>query len=102
VEKGTSTLDTSNSDIGSYLTKELLLAADTNMPANVRQRVMNDLLANLKLSSFVPHPPIQDSEITGRQDMIFNINTSKTSVTFEVNGEPYKPSRIDRICRWVE
>ena len=99
VERGLENMETGNSFISNYLTQKLLLAADANMPANVRERVKNDLRTNLKLASFVPHPTIQDAEISGRQELVFNIDTdtSKPSPTFEVNGEPYDPTRIDRV-----
>lgn len=86
-------------DLTAYVTKELVAAANANMPASVKQRVVDDLKNGLKLSSFVWHPDVRDDEITGTQLVEFNIDTSKTPVAFEVNGKPYDPGRIDRVLR---
>jgi L-ascorbate oxidase len=66
------------------------------MPANMRQKVRDELQNGLRLSAFVPHPPIADAELTGSQKLEFKIDTSGGGVTFEVNNKPYDPSRIDR------
>ncbi len=84
-------------DITKYLEAELAAAAAVNMPAAVRNKVVADLRAGLKLASFVPHPDIADNEVTGTQQLAFNIDISKTPAVFEVNGQPYDPNRMDRV-----
>lgn len=87
-------------DITSYLVTELVAAAAVNMPAAVRNKVVADLRNGLKLSSFVPHPDVQDDEVTGKQDLVFNILDWQTkNPVFVVNGKPFDPNRIDRVLR---
>lgn len=89
-------------DITRYLTDELVAAANVNMPADVRPTVVNDLRAGLKLSSFVPHPTIDKSEVTGTQTLVFNIvpgTTGGTPTQFQVNGKPFEPGRVDRVLK---
>lgn len=79
------------------LTQALLDAAEANMPAGtVRDKVVAELRDGLKLTSFVPHADIADSELTGTQEMVFNIQTQPT-LEFQVNGKPFAADRIDRI-----
>ncbi|MFM8524563.1 MAG: multicopper oxidase family protein [Cyanobacteriota bacterium] len=82
-----------------YLTQQLVAAAQQNMPTVTRAKVIADLNNNLGLQSFVPHPDIADSEITGQQELVFNIDVNKTPALYEVNGNPYKPDRVDRVLR---
>jgi L-ascorbate oxidase len=98
-------------NIHNYLTGELVAAAERTMPVPVRSKVVADLKDGLKLASFTPHPDIKDSEVTGRQELAFFIDTSTSNVKFEVsNGlgapfdpgkpfdpKPYDPNRIDRL-----
>ncbi len=83
-------------DITAYLKSELVAAANVNMPASVRKKVTDDLKGDLTLSSFVPHPDIKDGEVTGTQELVFNIDVSQTPPVFEVNGKPFDPSVINR------
>lgn len=91
-------------DIHNYLTEQLVASAERTMPAPVRAKVVNDLKDRLKFSRFTPHPDIQGSEVTGKQELAFFIDVSANPVKFEVsNGigprfapKPYEPSRIDR------
>ena len=85
------------SDLSGYLAAELVAAAAVNMPAPIRNKVVADLRDGLKLSSFVPHPTVVDSEVTGKQDLAFNIDINTTPIQFQVNGKPFDPSRIDRV-----
>jgi FtsP/CotA-like multicopper oxidase with cupredoxin domain len=85
-------------DITGWLAQQLAAAAAVNMPPPVRDKVVADLRNGLKLASFVPHPDVQDGEVTGKQDMVFNIEVSPKLV-FEVNGKPYDPARMDRVLR---
>ncbi len=67
------------------------------MPAPVREKVLNELKNGLKLTSFVPHPDIEDKELTGKQSLVFNVDGNQFNGTFfEINGHPYDPTRIDR------
>jgi L-ascorbate oxidase len=85
-------------DVSGYLASELAKAAAVNMPANVKAKVTADLRKGLMLTSFVPHPDIRDDEVTGTQDLAFNIAfPPKGPPTFEVNGKPFDPDRVDRV-----
>lgn len=84
-------------DISAYLATELAAAAATNLPADVRAKVIADLKDGLKLTSFVPHPTVQDKEVTGTQALAFNIDLTTTPIQFQVNGKPFDPTRIDRV-----
>ena len=84
-------------DITAYIVSELAAAAAINMPAAVRNKVVSDLRSGLKLSSFVPHPDIKDSEVTGTQDLVFNIDVSQNPPLFEVNGKSFDPNIVNRI-----
>jgi L-ascorbate oxidase len=86
-------------DITAYLAAELANAAKENMPANVQDKVIADLRNGLKLSSFVPHPDIEDREVTGAQTLVFNIDVSSTPPSFQVNGQSFDPGRIDRVLK---
>ncbi|SFW26047.1 multicopper oxidase family protein [Nitrosovibrio sp. Nv17] len=83
-------------DITTYLASELITAASIHMPASIRSAVINDLRNGLKLSRFVPHPDVRDDEVTGTQTLHFNIDTGTQPATFQVDGRPYDPGRIDR------
>jgi L-ascorbate oxidase len=83
-------------DLKAYLQAQLLSAADRTMPADVRAKVRGELSDDLKLTSFIPHPDVADTEIKGHQMVELKIDTSGGSVQFEVNDKPYDPNRIDR------
>ena len=84
-------------DLSDYLKAQLTAAANANMPADVRAKVTADLANGLKLASFVPHPDVADSEVTGTQTLTFNIDVSQINeVFFQIDGQPYDPNRIDR------
>lgn len=82
-------------DITTYITSELATAAAINMPADVRNKVVTDLRRGFKLSSFVPHPDIQDNEVTGTQDLVFNIDINQNPSTFEINGKSFNLNIIN-------
>ena len=84
-------------DITRYLVAELSGAAAVNMPSGVRDKVVADLRNGLRLSSFVPHPDIPDSEVTGAQSLVFNIDVTVNPNEFQVDGKPFDPNRIDRV-----
>jgi L-ascorbate oxidase len=82
-------------DPKSFLQAQLLAAADSFMPIAVRAKVHADLLDDLRLTSFVPHPDIADSEVRGHQTLEFRIVAGDTTL-FQVDGKSYDPTRIDR------
>ena len=68
------------------------------MPENVVKQVQSDLADGLKLTAFVPHPDIEKDEVTGTQELVFNIDTSLPGATFfEIDGKPYDANRMDRV-----
>jgi FtsP/CotA-like multicopper oxidase with cupredoxin domain len=84
---------------------QLVAAAEAKMPADVRAAVVADLRNGLRLSNFVPHPPIADSELKGGQELAFNIQLPSKNpprdLEFQVGGKgyaprPYDPGRLDR------
>lgn len=85
-------------DLTEYLKKELLAAADVNIPGSkIRSQVKSDLENGLKLGLFTPHPDLLGLTPDGQQTLVFNIGGGK----FEIgNGDtppqPYDPARIDR------
>ena len=72
-----------------YLTRQLMIAARQWMPADVKQKVMDDLARDLRLDAFLPHATITDGELTPNsgQKVEFNIAGGK----FMVNNESYDP-----------
>ena len=97
-----------------FLQNLLASVATQTLAANVRDKVVADLRDGLKFSSFIPHPDIADSEITGKQELVFFINISNAGVAFQVGNksidpknfdpsqfkpQPYDPNRIDRVLR---
>jgi len=88
-------------DISGYLAAELAAAAAVNMPKGVRDAVVSDLRRGLKFGGFVPHPTIEQSEVTGTQALTFNIvpGSGSTPTLFEVDGKPFQPGRVDRVLK---
>jgi FtsP/CotA-like multicopper oxidase with cupredoxin domain len=86
-----------NGEIGTYLQDWLISAAERTMSQNVAGKVIDDLKNEMSLSSFIPHPDIDAGEVTGEQQLVFNIDVKQPGATFfEVDGKPYDPNRIDR------
>ncbi|QLF95061.1 multicopper oxidase domain-containing protein [Pseudomonas sp. ABC1] len=84
-------------NISKYLVNELSIAAERNiLNREVRDTVIRDLRDGLRLSRFVPHADIEDNEVTGTQELSFNITKQGEAFNFLVDGEPFKPGRIDR------
>jgi FtsP/CotA-like multicopper oxidase with cupredoxin domain len=90
------------SDIDSHLADLLSTAATDEMPS-IAPVVVNDLRDGLKLSKFIPHPDVAESEVTGQQELTFQIDTSGTPPVFGVSNslnaaerQPYDPARLDR------
>ncbi|AZZ92307.1 multicopper oxidase family protein [Hahella sp. KA22] len=99
-------------DIHEYLKKRLIASANKFMPASVRDDVVADLQDDLKFTRFTPHQDIADSEVTGKQELTFFIDTTTSDVKFEVSNftgmsktepgmpidpNPYDPDRVDRL-----
>ena len=96
-------------DSKAYLQELLSSVAIRTLPVTVRDKVASELRNGLKFTSFIPHPDVADSEVTGKQELVFFIRIPP--VTFEVGNKsidpqnfdpaqfnplPYDPNRIDR------
>jgi L-ascorbate oxidase len=87
------------------VTQQLVDAAQRTMPADVRDAVIADLTNGLRLSRFTPHQTIAPSELSGGQQLTFDIQPLPT-LRFMVanqlvgtagyNPQPYDPARLDR------
>jgi FtsP/CotA-like multicopper oxidase with cupredoxin domain len=85
-------------DPSDYLKTQLLAAAAANMPQDVRAKVTAEITDGMKLTSFIPHPDI--NEFTGTQTLTFNIDVSQINeVFFEIDGQPYDGNRVDRTLK---
>lgn len=82
-------------DITAYLTSRLVSAAESKGWG----KVVRELKSGLKLTSFVAHRDIEESEVTGMQELVFNIvgGQFQISNSFQVNGKPFDPKRVDRV-----
>ncbi len=80
-----------------YLSEQLAMAAEVNMPADVIGQVVDDLNDNLSLAAFLPHQSLADlpKEGIGDQYVNFFIDTSQSPLIFMINGKPYDSNRID-------
>ncbi|HEX7642348.1 MAG TPA: multicopper oxidase domain-containing protein [Burkholderiaceae bacterium] len=85
----------SKEGVAAYLKDKLAAAARENLGGV--PEVARDIEKDLSLAKFVPHQTIADNEVTGHQDLVFNIDTSLPGATlFQVNKRPYDGNRIDR------
>jgi FtsP/CotA-like multicopper oxidase with cupredoxin domain len=85
---------------------QLVDSARKTMPAEVRDAVIADLNNGLTLTRFSPHKAIAQSELSGGQDLTFDITTVGNENFFHVanqlptaanyNPQPYNPARLDR------
>lgn len=93
--------DMQNSQIPGYVRQQMLALANQNAPASVRESVTADLRDGLKLSRYVPHQTITDSDLTTRnvETVTFNIGGQPGGFTFEVDGKPYDPKVAGRMLR---
>ncbi|MET1112210.1 MAG: multicopper oxidase family protein [Allosphingosinicella sp.] len=88
------------------VTEQLVDAAKSTMPANIRDAVIADLNNGLSLNRFTPHQTIAQSELSGGQQLTFDIQAQPTQTLFMVanqlvgspgyNPQPYNPARLDR------
>jgi FtsP/CotA-like multicopper oxidase with cupredoxin domain len=86
--------------------EQLIQAAEKTMPADVKDAVVADLQNGLRLTRFTPHKTIAQSELSGGQEMTFDIQGNAPPFMFGVanqlptsggyNPQPYKPDRLDR------
>jgi FtsP/CotA-like multicopper oxidase with cupredoxin domain len=90
------------SDIESHLVDILSTAATDELPS-IAPIVIQDLKDGLKLGKFTPHPDIADGEVTGQQELTFQIDLSGAPPIFGVSNslnaaerQPYDPDRLDR------
>lgn len=97
--------ETQQYDIHRYLKEQLVAAAKVQFKdTQIQSKVVSDLEDDLKLTAFTPHYTIQDSEVTGKQELTFYIDTQKQPTKFEVSNDiganfqpkPYDPNHIDR------
>ncbi len=85
-------------DADTYLRDWLIAAAERTMPEPVRDDVIAGLRGGLALTRFVPHEDVCECDLTGHQELTFNIDVSQPgAVFFEIDGKPYDPNRIDRV-----
>ncbi|MDR7122565.1 multicopper oxidase family protein [Rheinheimera soli] len=91
--------------VTSTIGQQLIQSAKINISPDMQSAVITDLQAGLKLSNFVPHQDLPETE--NKQLLEFNIDTNTDPIRFEINGEPYQPGRIDRelilgnIDEWI-
>jgi len=85
-----------------YVRAQLIDRARMLMPANMRDAVVASLTDEMKFTQFVPHPTVEDGELTGTQELTFRIDISGPT-QFEVGNtlnsadtRPYDPARLDR------
>ncbi|MFZ6731672.1 multicopper oxidase family protein [Undibacterium sp. Ji42W] len=79
-----------------FVTKELVRAAGL-LSKSVRDTIIRDLKDGLKLTKFVPHKAIPESELTDPQkpvDLVLGIDQRNGKTIFDVNGAPYVPSEV--------
>ncbi|HSK40879.1 MAG TPA: multicopper oxidase domain-containing protein [Arenibaculum sp.] len=63
----------------------------------IRDKVVADLTDGLKLDSFVWHRTIDEDEVTGTQELAFDIVLDPSgNAVFQVDGRSYDPARVDR------
>ncbi|ALN82394.1 multicopper oxidase family protein [Lysobacter antibioticus] len=79
-------------DIRAYLTQNLITSAKYLMPEDIRAKVVADLSDRLRLNAFVPHKDITAGEVTGKQELVFDIDTKAVPLEYKVNGKSYDPN----------
>ena len=65
------------------------------LPPGMRDKVAGELRDGLKFTSFIPHPDIAESEVTGKQELVFFISISNAGVKFEVGNKAIDPQHFD-------
>jgi FtsP/CotA-like multicopper oxidase with cupredoxin domain len=82
-------------DSAAHLKQELKAAARVFMPADVRQRIEEDLENGLRLTSFVPHGDLRGATPSSTQRLLFAANPSRIGNDAS-DLQRYDPKRIDR------
>ncbi|HET9638597.1 MAG TPA: multicopper oxidase family protein [Allosphingosinicella sp.] len=87
-------------------TQQLVDAAQRTMPADVRDAVIADLNNGMRFNRFTAHQSIAQSELSGGQQLTFDIQTTAQQSLFMVANQlvgsagydpkPYNPARLDR------
>jgi len=75
---------------GQVVVQTLAKNATEAYTREISTRVINDLIHRGSLAKFVPHAPV--TQVDGKQSLVFDINNKG----FVIDGEPYRPDRIDR------
>ncbi len=90
-------------DIRGYLTNKLVDAARHLSIPSMEKKIVNDLENGLKLTAFMPHLDVKDSEVNGYQELAFSIDfpnfqvSNKTVETSKpVDYQVYDHKRVDR------
>lgn len=87
-------------DIHKYLTNKLVDAARHLSIPSMENKIVNDLKNGLKLTAFMPHLDVKDSEVNGYQELAFSIDNRGFMVSNDIGNdpklEPYDHKRIDR------
>jgi L-ascorbate oxidase len=86
-------------DPDAHLRQQLVAEAERIMPDGIKAAVVDDLNHGLKLSHFVPHPPITEAETAGRKQFLTFSGTSVGGNDASGNiyePRPYLPGRLDR------
>jgi len=71
-----------------------LIKANTDLPP-----ITIKALEQLNVAEFAPYSDILDAELTGAQNLTFNIDHTTSPNEYQVNGKPYDPGRIDRTLK---
>src|SRR5258707_439233 len=88
-------------NITTYLQNLLSQVAIKTLPANVKDKVARELRDGLKFTSFIPHPDIAASEVTGTQELVFFIHIPPPDappddkLRFEVGNKSIDPQHFD-------
>ena len=87
-------------DSGAELQRQLIQAARRALSGErhraVRDQVVADLENGLRLGAFVPHPTIEDSELTGRQTAELRTVGPERNGEFLIDERKFDHNRIDR------
>lgn len=81
-----------------FVTKELVRAAGL-LSRSVRDTIIRDLKDGLKLTKFVSHKAIPESELTDPKkpvELTLGIDFRGEKLSFDVNGAPYKPGAVNQ------
>lgn len=86
-------------DVSAHVEAALVASANARFAPDVAQSVVADLQAGLKFSRFIPHQPIPDAEVTGSQELTFNIANGVFGISntaSAADAQAFDQSRVDR------